>query len=303
MIAFPCAKINIGLRILEQRADRFHDLETLFVSLSLCDILEILPRNPSITVETKEDSSSSIQIRYSAEGDCLVERGIIPDGALEGHTIFRVVKALRRQGYDIPPLHIDLLKQIPFGAGLGGGSADAAEALKVLCRLFSLPLSLEDKHKLLAEIGSDCPFFLYDTPMFASGRGEILSPYELSSEVLSSFVTLIKPPFAISTKEAYQGVVRHPEVRGQLRNLLCNPLEQWRGTIVNDFEESLFLRYRQLSQIKDSLYHRGASFVLLSGSGSAIYALSSSPLAIERDSSLWKSCFFWQGHLGYNFLK
>lgn len=295
MILFPPAKLNLGLRIINKREDGYHNLETLFLPIPLCDLLEILPLNKQLVEEDKDRPAQPTRCHTTEEGDLFIESGILTEGKVENNTILKLLRLLRSEGYAIPPLYIELFKKIPFGAGLGGGSADATFAFRAIHSLFSLPLSHEKSLTLLAKVGSDCPFFLYDTPMLAQGKGEVLESFSLSKEVLNSYLTLVKPPLAISTAEAYRAVPKYPQARGSLQKALQQPILTWKNHIKNDFEESLFPQYSRLSEIKEYLYLQGATFALMSGSGSTLFALSRQPLALSHETHLLKDCFIWQG--------
>lgn len=299
MILFPTAKINLGLRILNRREDGFHNLETLFLPTALCDILEVLPCEKvkeAIPAKSKEDAS--IRSYTTPEGDCFIESGIAIDGSIEDNNVLKLLRLLRSEGYSIPPVYIALHKIIPFGAGLGGGSADATFAFRALSTLFSLSIPLQRSIDLLAKIGSDCPFFLFDSPMLAQGRGEILEPFSLSQEIRDSYLTIIKPPLFVSTREAYSNVPKYPDAKGELVELLRLPLAQWKDRVKNDFEESLFPLYPELRQLKTFLYQHGATFALMSGSGSALFAISQHPLSFSYDTPLLDNCYIWQGRVG-----
>lgn len=300
MITNPNVKINLGLNILRKREDGFHDLETLFVPyFGITDTLEI------ITGDDYSRTSASLFAKYGAgvpfsqgsekpEGVFGVEieesdapkiaQGISEDGKLM-ITIARAegvdwdpLKDLTAKAYhilaedfDMPPVKIFLEKTSPVGAGLGGGSADAAFALKMLDELCSLGLSEEKLAAYASRLGSDCAFFVYNRPMIGEGRGEILSEYPLSLDDYE--IQVITPAgIAVSTKEAYAGIRPHmPEV--PLREALARPVEEWDGVLVNDFEETVFVNHPELAAIKRSLYDSGAVYASMSGSGSALFAV------------------------------
>lgn len=247
MVLYPNAKINIGLNILNKRSDGFHNLETLFVPAPLCDILEVV-------------YCDSVQMHLygmSVEGDPM------------DNLCMRAYRLLKER-FDIPPVAIHLYKKIPTGAGLGGGSADASFTLIALNELFNLSLGRDDLAGFAAALGSDCPFFIYNTPMLARGRGEILSKYDISLENYQ--IELVHPSVFISTKEAYAGVRPHIPAIG-LQEALSHPIEEWKHLIVNDFEESIFKKYPVLAQEKQRLYDRGAVYAAMSGSGSSLFGL------------------------------
>lgn len=258
IVSYPNAKVNLGLRIIEKRPDGFHNLETLFVPTGLCDILEIVTSNIF--------SIKHYGLTYS-----------LPDANPEEDLCVKAYRMLQRE-FDLPPVEIHLYKKIPVGAGLGGGSADAAFTLKSLNSLFKLNLTDDALASYAARLGSDCPFFVYNKPMFGEGRGEILTPYEapwiddLFGEKPRYKIETRTFPIHVSTAEAYRGV--RPSLQGRgLKDLLSLPIEQWNGVIVNDFEESVFAKYPQLAQQKQRLYDEGALFALMSGSGSSIFGI------------------------------
>ncbi len=252
MIGFPNAKINIGLNVVEKRLDGFHNLETIFYPVNIFDSLEL--------IEAKELRFHSYGLQIPGEGSDNL-----------------CVKAfqLMKEKFGIPNLEIHLLKNIPFGAGLGGGSADAAWVLKMINEKFDLNLSVPDLEVFAATLGSDCPFFIQNSAQYASGRGEILSPTNLGLHNYS--FALIKPNFGISTKEAFSGL--SPKASNQdLRELVKLQVESWRGVIKNDFEESLFPKFPILEKIKNDLYEKGAIYASMSGSGSTLFGIFSPEL-------------------------
>jgi 4-diphosphocytidyl-2-C-methyl-D-erythritol kinase len=247
MISFPPCKINLGLRILRKRSDGYHDIETCFFPIGWTDVLEIIPAS-----ETKFNQT-----------------GIAIAGDANANIVYKAYELMKRD-FNIGPVEIHLHKIIPHGAGLGGGSSDAAHALKLLNTIFQLNLSLEQLKKYALMLGSDCPFFLETKPMLGTGRGEILEPF--SVDLSGKYLTLIKPDVHVSTAEAYRDVV--PETPSvSLRDLLKSPLNSWRELIINDFEKSVFLRYPEIKQIKDFLYDEGAVYACMSGSGSTVYGI------------------------------
>ena len=276
MIANPNVKINLGLNILRKREDGFHDLETLFVPyFGITDTLEI------IAGDDYSRTSAAIFGKYAPE---MIAQGISEDGSLM-ITIARAegvdwdpLKDLTAKAYYVlaedfkmPPVKIFLEKTSPVGAGLGGGSADAAFALKMLNELCQLGLSDLQLAGYAARLGSDCPLFIYNRPMIGEGRGEILTEYPLD---LSQYDLQVLTPegVSVSTKDAYAGIRPHlPEV--SLRDALARPVEEWADVLVNDFEETVFAKYPELAAIKRSLYDSGAVYASMSGSGSALFAL------------------------------
>lgn len=258
MLVFPNAKINIGLNILRRRADGYHDIETVMYPIGWHDILEAVPAKSGETTLT-------VTGRHV---DCPAEKNL-------------VMKAYRRmqQEVELPEVDIYLHKIIPDGAGLGGGSADAAFMLKMLNEMFALGFDERQLAVMAADIGSDCPFFIYNRPMLASGRGEQLS--DIESTVGRFAIAVVKPAESVSTKEAYSAVrPRVPEI--QLREAFSlwqsQPDGISCGTIVsNDFEPSVFACHPALEETKRRMYSLGARYASMSGSGSAIYGLFDMP--------------------------
>jgi 4-diphosphocytidyl-2-C-methyl-D-erythritol kinase len=278
MITNPNVKINLGLNVLRKREDGFHDLETLFVPyFGIKDTLEI------ITGDDFSTTSAMLFAKYNGVEQGLVQ-GISEDGKLmitiarEEGVDLDPLKDLTAKAYfilaedfNLPPVKIFLEKTSPVGAGLGGGSADAAFALKMLNELCGLGLSDQKLAEYASRLGSDCAFFIYNRPMIGEGRGEILTewPVDISGYDLQ---VLTPEGVSVSTKDAYSGIRPHlPEV--PLRDVLARPVEEWQGVLVNDFEETVFAKYPELDAIKRSLYECGAVYASMSGSGSALFAL------------------------------
>lgn len=277
MITTPNVKINLGLNVLRKREDGFHDLETLFVPYyGLHDTLEI------ITGDDFSKTSAAIFGKYAPE---MIAQGMSEDGRLmitiarEQGVDWDPLKDLTAKAYcilsedfNLPPVKIFLEKTSPVGAGLGGGSADAAFALKMLNELCSLELSDDQLAAYAARLGSDCAFFIYNRPMIGEGRGEVLSDYDLKSMDEYDLQVLVPEGVAVSTAQAYGGIVpKIPEI--SLREVLAMPVSQWNGVLVNDFETTVFDKHPALAAIKRSLYDSGAVYASMSGSGSALFAL------------------------------
>ena len=278
MITNPNVKINLGLNVLRKREDGFHDLETLFIPyFGISDTLEI------VVGDDYSRTSASLFGRYGG-CDPMVVQAMSEDGKLM-ITIARAegvdwnplddltAKAYQilAEDFELPPVKIFLEKTSPVGAGLGGGSADAAFALKMLNELCGLGLSEEKLAAYASRLGSDCAFFIYNRPMIGEGRGEILTEYPMD---LSQYDLQVLTPegVAVSTKDAYGGIKPHlPEL--PLRDVLARPVEEWNGLLVNDFEDTVFAKYPELAAIKRSLYDSGAVYASMSGSGSALFAL------------------------------
>ncbi|MBR4213256.1 MAG: 4-(cytidine 5'-diphospho)-2-C-methyl-D-erythritol kinase [Bacteroidales bacterium] len=255
MITFPNPKLNLGLAVLHKREDGYHDLESLFIPWhGLHDVLEIVPA--------------------AAPGMHLygLELGAGGDG---GDNLCMRAWQLLHECYGIPPVAIHLWKGIPAGAGLGGGSADAAFTLRMLSDLFGLGLRDDLLASLAARLGSDCAFFIYNRPMMASGRGEILVPYEI--DVTKFRIEVTNPGIHVATREAYAGIIpRDRQPNSSLipvREALEKPVSAWKDCLVNDFEPSVFAAHPEIAAIKADFYARGARYASLSGSGSAIFGL------------------------------
>jgi 4-diphosphocytidyl-2-C-methyl-D-erythritol kinase len=276
MIAYPNVKLNVGLLVLRRREDGYHDLDTLFVPYTgFHDTLEI------ITGDDYSRTSAHLQETYSGTQ---LAQGITPDGKLmvtlarkEGvdwdplKDLTAKAFGLLAEQYKLPPMKIFLEKTSPVGAGLGGGSADAAFALRMIAELAGLALSDEELAALAARLGSDCAFFIYNRPMLGSGRGEILEPFDIDLSGYRIEVT-VPADIAVSTADAYRGIVPQERER-PLREILALPVEQWKGLLVNDFETTVFAKYPHLAEIKQSLYDGGAVYAAMSGSGSALFAI------------------------------
>jgi 4-diphosphocytidyl-2-C-methyl-D-erythritol kinase len=255
MIAFPNAKINLGLNILRKRADGYHDIESCFYPIPWKDALEIIP---------------SDALEFSSEG---LE---IP-GDWKNNLCIRAYELLKHD-FQIGPVKIILLKKIPMGAGLGGGSADGAFMLSLLNDHFQLNLSKEQLETYALQLGSDCPFFIANRPVIAKGRGEQLEPVELD---LKGYWLVIKNPGThISTKEAYEGI-NPKQPMDSVRDILLKPIEEWRDCLQNDFEKPIFHKYPELQRLKEELYEEGALYASMTGSGSTVYGIFGEPVELE----------------------
>ncbi|NCX94869.1 MAG: 4-(cytidine 5'-diphospho)-2-C-methyl-D-erythritol kinase [Chitinophagia bacterium] len=252
MLCFPNCKINIGLYITNKRSDGYHSIETLFYPVAFTDALELIP------------------LASGAEPE-LHLTGLPVAGSTEGNL---VMKAYRLLAADFPntvkPVAIHLHKAIPMGAGLGGGSADGAYMLTMLNRYFNLELSIAQLAAYALRLGSDCPFFIYNQPMWGSGRGEELSLYSLDLSPYS--LQIVCPEVSVNTALAYS-LVKPLPAPDNFMNLPQLPVNEWRNRIVNHFEAPIFERFPALSAIKERLYEQGAIYASMSGSGSAIYGI------------------------------
>lgn len=246
MVVFPNAKINIGLQVLKKRPDGYHDIETVFYPLAVYDVLEI------IIAKEFRLFISGIPITGNAENLC--------------EKVFQVLKF----DYELPPVHIYLHKNIPIGAGLGGGSSDAAFLIKLISEYFNLNLSFKQMEDYARRLGADCAFFIANKPVLASGIGDQFSSVILD---LSSYqLVVIKPSVHISTAEAFAEVPLNESGR-DLKTHIHKPVHTWKESIVNDFEYSVFKKYPSIRTIKEQLYLSGAVYASLSGTGSAVYGI------------------------------
>lgn len=247
MIAFPNAKINIGLQVVSLRPDGYRNLESCFYPVNWCDALEILP---------------AAETRFTSSGI------FIPGGAI--HNLCLKAYELLRQDFNLSPVHIHLHKNIPIGAGLGGGSANAAFTLKLLNDLFELKLAPEELEAYARRLGSDCAFFIQNKPVFAIEKGDMFENVSLS---LAGYqCAIVYPDLHITTAEAYRNVVPQTAT-SNLRDLLPQPVAAWRNKVLNDFEKALFPKYPILPALKEKMYEAGALYASMTGSGSAVYGI------------------------------
>lgn len=257
MITFPNAKINLGLNIVERRPDGYHNLETIFYPIKLQDALE---------VNRLETTEVPYKLRVS---------GANLHGSPEDNLVIKAFNLLKQHHPEIQPVDIHLFKHIPTEAGLGGGSADCAFMIKLLNEKFRLNLSTKEMEQYASQLGADCPFFIQNQPVFASGTGNIFEPIELTLK--GYHLILVKPDTPISTKEAFANIhPKHPEV--SLKEIITRPIEQWKDLMKNDFEESIFPNHPEIAAIKDKLYDLGAFYASMTGSGSAVYGIFKHPV-------------------------
>lgn len=247
MILHPPAKINIGLNVVEKRADDYHEVETVLLPIELYDILELLPQQ---TFEWKQT-------------------GLSIDGSDENNLCVKAFRLVQRE-YGIGNVYMHLRKQIPMGAGLGGGSADAAYVIKGLNELFQLNISIDNQKELAGRLGSDCPFFIENEAQLATGKGEILT--KINVDLKGKFIVVVRPFIHINTTLAYSDVYISGE-KGNLSTQIKLPVGEWKNYLKNDFEQHIFNRHPILSEIKDKLYQSGAVYASMSGSGAAMYGI------------------------------
>lgn len=262
MIIYPRAKINLGLNIVEKRPDGYHNLETVFYPIDIHDTLEVEP-------------SEKLHLQLT---------GAPLEGDPNKNLVIRAWQLLH-QDYDIPPVSIRLHKTIPSQAGLGGGSSDGAYMLRLLNEMFQLGITDEDLRRKAASLGADCPFFITDTPAYAEGIGEILSP--ISLDLSQYYLLIIKPPVAVSTREAFAHITPHLTAI-KCCDIVKQDIHTWHEQLINDFENSIFPQYPRLKEIKQQLYQQGALYAAMSGSGSSLYGFfEEKPEVIDA----WKDCF------------
>ena len=265
MINFPTCKINLGLHVLKRRGDGYHDVETAMLELPFNDILEF--------VESEQASFTTSGLEIPGSGN------LVQDAEAE----FRRFKSF-------PKLAFHLYKLIPMGGGLGGGSSDAAFALKLMRDKYAPDIPNEVLKVMAAKIGSDCAFFIDGGLQFATGRGEVLSP--LSIDLKNKWVVLVNLGIHVSTKEAYEGVIPNND-RRSLREILEGPIKNWKEDLVNDFEKSVFSKYPELADVKKDLYEHGAVYAAMTGSGSTLFGIFESEVQFIK----WSHPVFYEMNL------
>ncbi|WP_294608955.1 4-(cytidine 5'-diphospho)-2-C-methyl-D-erythritol kinase [uncultured Bacteroides sp.] len=275
MITFPNAKINLGLNIVEKRPDGYHNLETIFYPVPVEDALEV-----NILNEGNE------KVR-------LHQAGLEIEGEAENNLVVKAYKLLDAE-FNLPPVDIHLFKHIPSGAGLGGGSSDAAYMLKLLNEKFSLELTNETLEEYAARLGADCAFFIRNTPTYAEGIGNIFSPISLSLKGYQ--IVLVKPDIFVSTREAFAQIKPHRQ-EIPLKEVIKCPMEEWRELMVNDFEESVFPQFPDIKEIKEKLYKQGAIYAAMTGSGSSVFGLFKPEDTKTAEEDFGKKAFVYRGVL------
>jgi 4-diphosphocytidyl-2-C-methyl-D-erythritol kinase len=275
LLSFPNAKLNLGLYVTAKRPDGYHELETVFLPLPWADVLEVLPA-------PKGQLAPSL---------ALTGRPI--PGEVATNLCLKAYELLKADFPALPMAQLHLHKLVPIGAGLGGGSADAAFALRAISEVFSLNLSTEALEGYARRLGADCAFFIQNTPRLAREKGDVFEPIAL--DLRGTACVVVYPGLHISTAQAFAGIV--PQAPAQpLRAALAQPMASWRDTVFNDFEASLAPVYPVLAGIKQQLYDAGAAYASLSGSGSAVYGLF--PSAVEAPALSWPSEYLvWRGVL------
>ena len=267
MVLYPNCKINIGLRVVRKREDGYHDLETIFYPVyGLHDELEV-------------ERSTNFEF---------CQEGLAVDCSAEDNLLIKCYQRMRAKYPQVGNVRIRFKKNIPFGAGLGGGSSDAAHMAIALNEIFELRLTQQQLAEEVRPLGADCPFFIYNTPCYAEGIGDKLTPISLDLSGLR--LVMIKPNCGVSTKEAYAGIVRHPEVEGQIKNALHEGLsfDIMRPLLINDFEQTVFPIHPEIAEIKQRLLDAGAVYAAMSGSGSTVFGLFAGS---SKNSTSFQSAF------------
>ena len=278
MVLFPNCKINLGLRVLRKRTDGYHDLDTVFYPLALHDALEILPAS-DIDTDTKKIPTASPSFSHQApieepennillQDDCYFSLSGLPiPGEAGDNLCLKAWSLIKKDFPSLPPVRMHLHKAIAIGGGLGGGSADAAFVLTLLNRQFKLGLSTDALKAYALQLGSDCPFFILNRPCLATGRGEQLR--EIALDLSAYSIVLVDPGIHISTAWAFSRL-RPTEMKESLQAIISRPIDRWKETLTNDFEQPVFEAHPQLAAIKTELYRQGAIYAGMTGTGSAI---------------------------------
>jgi 4-diphosphocytidyl-2-C-methyl-D-erythritol kinase len=266
MLAFPPAKINLGLRITHQRADGYHALESVFYPIEWCDVLEIIIAGTNQTEP----------IRF-------IPSGLEIDGNPQNNLVLKAINIFH-SCFNLPPLEVYLHKVIPMGAGLGGGSSDAAWTLRLLNELMGQPLSFDKLLHLAAELGSDCPFFMFDSPCKVQGRGELIEPFTLNLNGL--YLALINPGVHVSTAAAF-GMIQPQKPADDLFEIIKLPPIEWQGRVVNDFEAPVSQKYNEVSEALEVLKDASAVYYAMTGSGSTVFGLFTSPPQLKPLPKHW----------------
>lgn len=274
MIIFPCAKINLGLNVVERRPDGYHNLQTVFFPVPICDALEIKTMDehfPSAVACDLKVTGNAVECN---EADNLIVKA------------YNMIAA----DFDIPRVHAHLYKNIPSQAGLGGGSSDAAFMIRLLDQRFRINIGNAAMESYAARLGADCPFFISAEPAYAEGIGEILSPVNITDHNLKGHtLVVVKPDVAVSTKEAFSHIKPcQPEVC--CRDVVAMPVEEWKSLLKNDFEDSVFSFHPQLKEIKERLYAFGATYAQMSGSGSSLFGIFNSKIDKEEAEKAFADC-------------
>ncbi len=273
MLAFPNAKINLGLYVLEKRADGFHNIETVFYPVKWSDALEIIPAA----------KKGRTNVLFNSTGVKIV-------GSKDKNLCVRAYELLKKE-FDLPPVQMHLHKLVPVGAGLGGGSSDATNTLLLLNKIFDLKIENQKLERLASILGSDCAFFVRNKPTLAKQRGNDFEEINLSLK--DYFIAIVKPDVYVSTADAYKNV-KPDSSRKSLKEIISLPVEKWKDILENDFEKSIFKKFPEVKYLKDELYNQGAIYASMSGSGSAVYGLFKNEIDLENQ---FQEYTLWSGRL------
>lgn len=274
MTIYPNAKINLGLNVTERRSDGYHNLETVFYPIPVHDILHVETEKEHRTgTEASVFPAHCTAHTDETEDYTLYTAGITIDCPPEKNLVIKAFRNLKRD-FDLPYLYIYMYKQIPSGAGLGGGSSDAAFMMKLLNDKFNLGMGTEEMEARISPLGADCAFFIKNRPTLATGIGNIFTPVSLSLK--GRYLVLVKPDVFVSTKEAYSQIHPHRPAT-PVTDLIVRPVDTWRDTLTNDFEEGIFALHPEIADIKARLYGLGADYAAMSGSGSSVFGLFRTP--------------------------
>jgi 4-diphosphocytidyl-2-C-methyl-D-erythritol kinase len=255
MITFPVAKINLGLNVVEKRADGYHNLQTVFYPVPIMDALEIVPMSDG----------------FPSDVDCdLKVTNITIEGDEQRNLVVRAYHLLKADFPELPRVHAHLWKGIPTQAGMGGGSSDCGYMIRLLNETFDMGLSSEQMQQYAARLGADCAFFIESSACYAEGIGERLQPIDL--DLSGWHIGVVRPDIPVPTKEAFSRI--HPHYPAlNCRDVVKQPVETWRDRLTNDFEESVFALHPEIGAVKEQLYKMGATYAAMSGSGSALFGL------------------------------
>ena len=283
MTIFPNAKINLGLNVTERRPDGYHNLETVFYPIPVCDTLRV-EAGDDPDVMSVFPAGCPVHT-HRADSYTLHTGGIDIDCPAESNLVIKVLRRLQ-QDFTLPHLTVSVCKQIPSGAGLGGGSADAAFMMKLLNEQFRLGMSEAEMEERITPLGADCAFFIRNRPTLATGIGNVFSPVSLSLK--GWHLVLVKPDVFVSTREAYAGIRPH-RAATPVAEAAARPVEEWRDALVNDFELGIFALHPDIAAVKERLYEAGAVYAAMSGSGSAVFGLFRAPL--PEAGNIFSACF------------
>jgi 4-diphosphocytidyl-2-C-methyl-D-erythritol kinase len=268
MIVFPNCKINLGLQILNKREDGYHNLATIFYPIGWKDIVEVVRRDDGRQTTNKSNEPNS---RLTTHDISFTSSGLAVAGDPQNNLCIKAYNVLKKDFPSLPPVHMHLHKTIPMGAGLGGGSADGAYTLKLLNEKFQLGLSTQQLIDYALQLGSDCPFFILNKPVYATGRGEIMEPVNLD---LSAYqFVIVNPGIHVNTGWAFAQLQLNDALRPDLRTIVQQPISTWKAQLINDFEAPVCKAHPEIAAIKQQLYDAGALYASMTGSGSTVFGV------------------------------